>query len=233
MKKFAGVCAAHVDFPMRRPSHPCRLGIARSRWRRFPRIAITTRRHPMPDSRYRWVIVAAGGLMAASRSARCFAAGVPARDRARHGLVDDRHFRRDDARLHRDGLREHGMGQPVGPHRHAPGPRCFRCRCSCARSRATRWSMTGISGAMTLGFIAMAFASMAWGSLSDRIGTRPVVITGAVLLSASLALASRAPSCSRSSSRSASPWGWRRDDGRWRTRADGVGAGATGARRCC
>ncbi|GAU01344.1 membrane protein [Burkholderia stabilis] len=63
-----------------------------------------------------------------------------------------------------------------------------------AIARDTGWSMTGISGAMTLGFIAMAFASMGWGSLSDRIGARAVVMTGAVLLSASLALASRAPS---------------------------------------
>lgn len=63
-----------------------------------------------------------------------------------------------------------------------------------AIARDTGWSMTGISTAMTLGFIAMAFASIGWGCLSDRIGTRAVVVTGAVLLSASLALASRAPS---------------------------------------
>ncbi|MCA8297050.1 MFS transporter [Burkholderia sp. AU30198] len=96
----------------------------------------------MPDSRYRWVIVAAGGLMG------CIAVGAM-------------------------------FSLPVFLR---------------AIARDTGWSMTGISGAMTLGFIAMAFASMGWGSLSDRIGTRPVVITGAVLLSASLALASRAPS---------------------------------------
>ena len=70
--------------------------------------------------------------------------------------------------------------------------------------------MTGISGAMTLGFIAMAFASMAWGSLSDRIGTRPVVITGAVLLSASWRWRAARRRCSRSSSRSASPSAARR-----------------------
>ncbi|MCA8273112.1 MFS transporter [Burkholderia sp. AU30280] len=96
----------------------------------------------MTDSRYRWVIVAAGGLMG------CIAIGAM-------------------------------FSLPVFLR---------------AIARDTGWSMTGISGAMTLGFIAMAVASMAWGSLSDRIGTRPVVMTGAVLLSASLALASRAPS---------------------------------------
>lgn len=61
-------------------------------------------------------------------------------------------------------------------------------------SRETGWSVTGISSAMTVGFIAMAFASMIWGSLSDRWGPRPVVLTGSVLLAASLALASVSPS---------------------------------------
>lgn len=57
-------------------------------------------------------------------------------------------------------------------------------------SQETGWSVTGISTAMTIGFLAMAGASMAWGALSDRIGTRPVVLAGSVLLAASLALAS-------------------------------------------
>ncbi len=57
----------------------------------------------------------------------------------------------------------------------------------------TGWSRTGISGAMTIGFLAMAFASMIWGALSDRFGPRPVVLTGAVLLSSSLFLCSLAP----------------------------------------
>ncbi|KVV49410.1 hypothetical protein WT27_03045 [Burkholderia territorii] len=96
----------------------------------------------MRDSRYRWVIVAAGGLMG------CIAIGAM-------------------------------FSLPVFLR---------------AIARDTGWSMTGISAAMTLGFIAMAFASIGWGSLSDRIGTRAVVVPGAVLLSASLALASRAPS---------------------------------------
>ncbi|WP_439498517.1 MFS transporter [Bosea sp. (in: a-proteobacteria)] len=61
-------------------------------------------------------------------------------------------------------------------------------------SRDTGWSVTGISSAMTLAFLAMALASMAWGSLSDRIGTRPVVLLGSALLATSLALASVATS---------------------------------------
>lgn len=61
-------------------------------------------------------------------------------------------------------------------------------------SRDTGWSVTGVSSAMTIGFLAMAFASMAWGSLSDRWGPRVVVLTGSALLAASLALASQVTS---------------------------------------
>jgi len=61
-------------------------------------------------------------------------------------------------------------------------------------SRDTGWSVTGVSSAMTLGFLAMAFASFIWGSLSDRWGARLVVVCGSVMLAASLALASRATS---------------------------------------
>ena len=58
-------------------------------------------------------------------------------------------------------------------------------------AKETGWSVTGISTAMTIGFLAMAAASMVWGNLSDRFGPRPVVLAGSVILSASLALASR------------------------------------------
>jgi len=61
-------------------------------------------------------------------------------------------------------------------------------------SGETGWSATGISSAMTIGFIAMSLASMAWGALSDRLGTRLVVLIGSVGLAAGLALASRATS---------------------------------------
>ncbi|HEU0099364.1 MAG TPA: MFS transporter [Allosphingosinicella sp.] len=59
---------------------------------------------------------------------------------------------------------------------------------------STGWSTTGISTAMTIGFLAMALASFGWGGLSDRLGPRAVVLIGSVMLPASLALASRAPS---------------------------------------
>src|SRR5689334_9975816 len=61
-------------------------------------------------------------------------------------------------------------------------------------ARDTGWSVAGISSAMTVGFLAMAFASMAWGTLSDRIGPLPVVLTGSIVIALSLALASRATS---------------------------------------
>jgi len=61
-------------------------------------------------------------------------------------------------------------------------------------SRDTGWSVTGVSSAMTIGFLAMALASIAWGTLADRIGPRPVVLIGSVVLAASLALTSRATS---------------------------------------
>src|SRR5688572_28387094 len=49
-------------------------------------------------------------------------------------------------------------------------------------TEATGWSRTGVSSAMTLGFLVMGAAGFAWGALSDRFGTRPVVLAGAVLL---------------------------------------------------
>jgi MFS family permease len=96
----------------------------------------------MSHSHYRWVIVAAGGLLG------CVAAG---------GMFSLPVFL-----------------QPI--------------------ARDTGWSVTGISSAMTIGFLAMAFTSMAWGTLSDRFGPLPVVLTGSVVLAASLLLASHAAS---------------------------------------
>ncbi len=96
----------------------------------------------MTNSRYRWVIVAAGGLMGCMAIGSMFTLPV--------------------------------FILPI--------------------SRDTGWSVTCVSSAMTVGFLAMAFASMAWGSLSDRIGARPVVLLGSVVLAGSLALASRATS---------------------------------------
>jgi MFS family permease len=96
----------------------------------------------MENSRYRWVIVAAGGLLG------CVAIG---------GMFSLPVFL-----------------QPI--------------------ARDTGWSVTGISSAMTVGFLAMAFSSMIWGTLSDRLGPLPVVLTGSVVLAASLGLASFATS---------------------------------------
>lgn len=61
-------------------------------------------------------------------------------------------------------------------------------------ARDTGWSVTGISSAMTIGFLAMAFTSMAWGTMTDRFGPLPVVLTGSVVLALSLFAASHATS---------------------------------------
>jgi MFS family permease len=59
-------------------------------------------------------------------------------------------------------------------------------------TRDTGWSTTAVSGAMTLNFLAMGAAGFGWGALSDRIGPRPVVLAGAILLGLGLFLASHA-----------------------------------------
>jgi MFS family permease len=61
-------------------------------------------------------------------------------------------------------------------------------------TRDTGWSVAGVSGAMTVGFLAMACCSMLWGNLSDRFGPLPVVLTGSSVLAASLFLASHVTS---------------------------------------
>ena len=58
----------------------------------------------------------------------------------------------------------------------------------------TGWSTTGISTAMTFAFVALAIGSIFWGTLSDRVGPRIVVLAGSLLLAAGLALASVATS---------------------------------------
>lgn len=59
---------------------------------------------------------------------------------------------------------------------------------------ATGWSVSGISGAATIDFLAMGFAAFFWGAMSDRYGTRIVVLCGAVLLGIGLVGASQAAS---------------------------------------
>ena len=96
----------------------------------------------MTESPYRWVIVAAGGLLGCVAFGAMFALPVFLR--------------------------------PI--------------------AQATGWSITGVSAAMTLAFVAVALGSIGWGSLSDRVGPRVVVVLGSILLAAGLALASIAPS---------------------------------------
>ena len=96
----------------------------------------------MSNARYRWIIVAAGGLLGCVAIGGMFSLPV--------------------------------LLQPI--------------------TRDTGWSVAGVSSAMTIGFLAMAFASMIWGTLSDRIGPRPVILTGSTVIAISLALASRATS---------------------------------------
>ena|SRR5688572_29114593 len=61
-------------------------------------------------------------------------------------------------------------------------------------SQDTGWSRAGISAAMTLNFLVMGAGAFGWGALSDRYGTRVVVLIGAVLLGLALVLASRTES---------------------------------------
>jgi MFS family permease len=59
-------------------------------------------------------------------------------------------------------------------------------------SEATGWSRSGISSAALLNWLAMGTGSFLWGALSDRFGTRAVVLSGGVLLGLGLVTASRA-----------------------------------------
>ncbi|MBX3497865.1 MAG: MFS transporter [Alphaproteobacteria bacterium] len=58
----------------------------------------------------------------------------------------------------------------------------------------TGWSKTGISGAMTIDFLCMGLAAFFWGALSDRFGTRAVVLAGSILQGIGTVLASQASS---------------------------------------
>src|SRR5947207_14955067 len=57
---------------------------------------------------------------------------------------------------------------------------------------ATGWSRASISTAAMIDFLCMGVASLFWGALSDRIGTRMVVIAGGILLGFGLIAASQA-----------------------------------------
>jgi MFS family permease len=57
---------------------------------------------------------------------------------------------------------------------------------------AMGWSRTGISTAALLNFVSMGVGSFVWGALSDRLGTRAVVLLGGVLLGLGTVMASQA-----------------------------------------
>ena len=59
-------------------------------------------------------------------------------------------------------------------------------------SEAMGWSRTGVSTAALLNWLAMGVGSFLWGALSDRFGTRTVVLCGGVLLGLGLMTASQA-----------------------------------------
>src|SRR5262249_26318279 len=59
-------------------------------------------------------------------------------------------------------------------------------------AESSGWSRAGISTAATLDFLCMGVASFFWGALSDRFGTRMVVLSGSALLAAGLTAASQA-----------------------------------------
>jgi len=60
-------------------------------------------------------------------------------------------------------------------------------------AEATGWSRTGISSAMTIGFLTMAASALGWGLLLDRFGPRVIVVIGSVGLALGLAAAAKAP----------------------------------------
>jgi len=63
-----------------------------------------------------------------------------------------------------------------------------------ALTEAMGWSRTGISTAALLNWLCMGVGAFVWGALSDRFGTRAVVLAGGVLLGIGLMTASQASS---------------------------------------
>jgi MFS family permease len=59
-------------------------------------------------------------------------------------------------------------------------------------SESTGWSRTGISTAAMVNWLCMGIGAFLWGALSDRFGTRAVVLSGGLLLGFGLVTASRA-----------------------------------------
>jgi MFS family permease len=61
-------------------------------------------------------------------------------------------------------------------------------------SETMGWSRMGVSTAALLNFLGMGAGSFLWGALSDRLGTRAVVLLGGVLLGLGTVMASQASS---------------------------------------
>jgi MFS family permease len=59
-------------------------------------------------------------------------------------------------------------------------------------AEAMGWSRTGIAAAALLNFICMGLGAFMWGALSDRYGTRLVILCGGALLGLGMVLASQA-----------------------------------------
>ncbi|PYN89323.1 MAG: MFS transporter [Candidatus Rokuibacteriota bacterium] len=59
-------------------------------------------------------------------------------------------------------------------------------------SEAMGWSRTGMSTTALINWLCMGVSAFIWGALSDRFGTRAVVLSGGVLLGLGLVTASRA-----------------------------------------
>src|SRR5262245_65721554 len=58
-------------------------------------------------------------------------------------------------------------------------------------AQAMGWSRTGIATAATLNFLCMGLGAFMWGALSDRIGTRLVILSGGAILGVGMVLASQ------------------------------------------
>ncbi len=109
----------------------------------------------MTNSRYRWVIVAAGGLLGCVAIGSMFSLPVLLQaHRSGHRLVGDRRVERHDHRLSRHGLRQHGLGQPLRSARAARGgldrgdrssPRALRSRPKRHRFSRSSWSSVSSS----------------------------------------------------------------------------------------